>query len=192
MNAQGLIDAVRHVKQQQQKSLTGLTAALTAFVTDPANRPVELPSLTSGLYTRILLNAPNDDYQIVVVSWSPGGRSPIHDHDETAGAVAALVGTTLETKHQIVCRSESKVELAALDTIRLTGQTITPILPDETTQLHDMVNDTDEWSATVHVYLTAIHEFRIYAPDPDGSFSVQPRTLWFDAVDAGRHWPTRA
>lgn len=192
MNPGELIGAVRTVKQRalpQQESLDELTAVLSAFVADPVNRSVELPQITSGLYTRSLLNSIEDDFQIVVVSWGPGSGSPIHDHNDTVGAVAALVGTTLETKHQIIDRNGSTVQLKALDTLRLHGELVTPILPDEETQLHDMVNHTDEWAATIHVYLTAIMEFRTYDPNPNGSFTVNPRKLWFDVDQAWRHWP---
>jgi hypothetical protein len=47
---------------------------------------------------------------------------------------------------------------------------VTPILPDDEKQLHEMGNNTSEWTATIHVYLTPIYDFHIYQPLPDGSF----------------------
>ncbi|MER7458830.1 cysteine dioxygenase family protein [Micromonospora sp. NPDC126480] len=191
MNPVELIEAVRETKRRnlpQRESLAALSTALSEFVADPANRRVSLPATTRGLYTRMLLNARDDDFQIVVVSWSPRSASPIHDHSGTVGAVAALAGTTIETKHRIVGTEGGSVRLQRLDTLRLTGRTVTPILPDEEFQLHDMVNATDERAATVHIYLTPVNDFFIYEPQPDGTYRLQPRRLWFDVENAWQLW----
>ncbi|BCJ62513.1 cysteine dioxygenase [Micromonospora endophytica] len=197
MNPAELIAGVAATKRRglpAQESMVALSSVLTEFVTDPANRQVVLPRSTRGLYTRMLLNAPDDDFQIVVVSWSPHSASPIHDHSGTIGAVAALTGTTIERKHRIVQSGGGVVRLQQRDVLRLSGRTVTPILPEEDFQLHDMANTTDEWAATVHVYLTPVNDFFIYEPRPDGTYRMQPRRLWFDLQDARHLWdkgPTR-
>jgi predicted metal-dependent enzyme (double-stranded beta helix superfamily) len=103
MNTQQLIHAVRRIKRAElapHPSIKHLTSVLRAFVGNPANRQaLDFGQVSQGLYTRLLLNSFEDDFQIVVVLWGPGSRSPIHDHEGTVGAVAALAGVTQETKY---------------------------------------------------------------------------------------------
>ncbi|HEX6292801.1 MAG TPA: cysteine dioxygenase family protein [Herpetosiphonaceae bacterium] len=186
-----LIRAIRDTKARagsQAESLAVLSQALVAFVSEPANQHVNFATTTTGLYTRILLNAFEDDFQIVVVLWGPHSRSPIHDHSGTVGAVAALVGSTKETKYQVMHTKSGTAYLKKLKTTSLSGNQVTPILPDEATQLHDMVNDTDEWAATVHTYLTPVNQFYIYEPQQDGSFEMITKDLWFDVDNAWKSW----
>jgi predicted metal-dependent enzyme (double-stranded beta helix superfamily) len=186
-----LIEMVRDTKSQplsQAEALASLSEALAAFVSEPANQHIHFATTTSGLYTRILLNSFADDFQIVVVLWGPHSRSPIHDHSGTVGAVAALVGSTKETKYQVMHTQDGKAHLVKLETMSLSGNRVTPILPDSTTQLHDMENDTDEWAATVHAYLTPVNQFYIYEPHTDGSYAMITRDLWFDADNGWKSW----
>ena len=52
-----------------------------------------------------------------------------------------------------------------------------------------MVNEQDHWSATVHVYLTAIHRYRQFTVTPDGTYRAAETQLWFDESDVGRRMP---
>lgn len=192
MNTQQLIRTVRQIKQEkltQTQSIRRLTRVLRAFVGNPANRQaLNFAQVSQGLYTRLLLNAFDDDFQIVVVLWGPGSRSPIHDHEETVGAVAALAGATQETKYYRLSHFGNQVELLPGKTMTLRKSAITPILPDEATQLHAMTNATNEWAATVHVYLTPVMNFHIYELQGEEIYQMVERRLWFDADNAWRQW----
>jgi predicted metal-dependent enzyme (double-stranded beta helix superfamily) len=195
MNHIELIEAVGYAKSRslsEREALASISNALSEFVSEPASQPAKIPIITCGLYTRILLSAAEDGFQVVVVFWGPHSKSPIHDHNSTVGAVACLKGVTDETKYQATYREGSNVGLEALDTVRLAHGLVMPILPDEQTQLHDMANNTSEWTATVQVYLTPIHHFHIYQPQPDGSFEMQPTELWFDGQGGSHLWTDAA
>jgi predicted metal-dependent enzyme (double-stranded beta helix superfamily) len=171
-----------------REALATVVSAISEFVSDPANQPLTLPAMTRGLYTRVLLSAVENNFQIVVVFWGPHSKSPIHDHSGTVGAVACLKGITEETKYRVARTEGSKAYLKALDTIRLTEGLVTPILPDDKKQIHEMANSTSEWTATIHVYLTPIHDFHIYEPLPDGSFRIHMTELWFDDYNVPHLW----
>jgi hypothetical protein len=53
-------------------------------------------------------------------------------------------------------------------------------------QLHLMVNETQLWAATVHIYLTAIHHYRVYERKSDDLFHPVETQLWFDRIDVWR------
>ena len=188
MDAQQLICTVRDIKRRQlpqQSQITLLSDALQAFVRNPLNRrSLPFGQVSSGLYTRLLLSSFADDFQIVVVLWGAGSRSPIHDHRDTVGAVAALSGATHETKYQRHGQPGDTVRLTQGDTIELRQDTVSPILPDESTQLHAMANRSAEWAATVHVYLTPVMDFHVYEPLGDDRYERVGKRLWFDAENA--------
>lgn len=190
MDAGRLIETVRHIKRHvhaPEQQIAGLNAALQAFVQDPANRMgLDHRTVSRGLYTRLRLTSFADDFQIVVVLWGPGSGSPIHDHHDTVGAVAALSGCTHETKYHLAPQAGEQVQLLPGETVALCERTVSPILPDEAHQLHAMTNPTDAWAATVHVYLTPVMDFHIYEPQVDGLYRRVGRQLWFDGENAWR------
>lgn len=192
MNTQQLIRAVRQIKQEklaQTQSIRHLASVLRAFIGNPVNRQaLNFDQVSQGLYTRLLLNSFDDDFQIVVVLWGPGSRSPIHDHEGTVGAVAALAGAPQETKYYLLSHFGNQVELLPGKTITLHKSAVTPILPNDATQLHAMTNPTNEWAATVHVYLTPVMNFHIYEPLQEDIYQMVDRRLWFDADHAWRQW----
>jgi predicted metal-dependent enzyme (double-stranded beta helix superfamily) len=191
VKAQDLIEAVREVKaatpEAQQSQLSeSLAKALASFVSDTRNKLIPELRDTSGSYVRLLLNSAQDDYQVVAVLWGPGTASPIHDHSETVGAVCALLGAPEETKYRRRATGENSFEVGKAGSTLLRPGVASPILPGDETQLHEMANPTQEWAATIHVYLQAIHEYGVYITDLHGQFHREPRQLWFDQEDA---WP---
>lgn len=188
MNPREFIHAVAEIRSKleissESEALEALSGCLRDFVLDPANQRLSFATTTVGLYTRILLNSPEDPFQVVLALWGPGSDSPIHDHDGTVGGVAALVGESVETKYRMDGLDGPTAKLSRSSTLVLRDGVVTPILPDEELQLHDMGNRTGDWAATVHVYLRPIQRFNLYHPNPDGTYTVEGRDLWFDGVD---------
>jgi predicted metal-dependent enzyme (double-stranded beta helix superfamily) len=197
MDVTALIDTVSRTKSRagklsRQAITDQLSASLAEFTTAAENQRFAEKYHPSGNYTRLLLNSPRDDYQIVLVFWGPGKGSPIHDHDDTIGAVSALTGVTKEIKHVVTRREGERVHLAEAGEFTIAPGRITTILPEDGKQLHLMLNEEQRWAATVHVYLTAIHRFRQYEAAPGGTFHAVEAPLWFDECGVGRRMPTRS
>ncbi|MEU9791236.1 cysteine dioxygenase family protein [Streptomyces sparsogenes] len=191
MDVTTLIDAVARIKSEadeltHQEIIDRLSGPLAEFTTSTENQGFAEAYSPSGNYTRLLLNDPQEPYQIVLVFWGPGRGSPIHDHDDTIGAVSALTGEAKEIKY-VVTRCEGEhVKLTQGSEFTIAPGRVTPILPEDDKQLHLMINEKRRWAATVHVYLTAIHRYRQYEPAPDGSFRTAETSLWFDECGVGR------
>lgn len=133
-----------------------------------------------GRYPRILLNDPADAFQIILVLWPPGGRSAIHDHDDSVGGVIALAGELVETKYFARRTDATSVELRTSARRWLRPREFTPILAEDGLQLHDMANEGLGWGATLHVYLRAIVDYRVYAPTLEGAHREHQHAFWFD------------
>ncbi|MEU7178669.1 cysteine dioxygenase [Streptomyces celluloflavus] len=197
MDVTALIDAVSRIKNKadeltREETIDQLSGALAEFTTSTPNQHFAEEYHPSGNYTRLLLNSPQDAYQVVLVFWGPGKGSPIHDHDDTIGAVSALTGETREIKYVVTRHEGEWVRLTEAGEFTIAPGRITPILPEDDKQLHLMVNEKAHWAATVHVYLTAIHRYRQYEAAPGGAFRTAETRLWFDAWGVGRQMPTSA
>ncbi|MCQ8193764.1 cysteine dioxygenase [Streptomyces rugosispiralis] len=196
MDVTTLIDAVAQIKSQadeltHQEIIDSLSRPLAEFTTSAENQGFAEAYGPSGNYTRLLLNDPREPYQIVLVFWGPGRGSPIHDHDDTIGAVSALTGEAKEIKYGVTRCEGERVKLTQGSEFTIAPGRVTPILPEADKQLHLMVNEETRWAATVHIYLTAIHRYRQYEPTPDGAFRTAETSLWFDECRVGRRMPTR-
>jgi predicted metal-dependent enzyme (double-stranded beta helix superfamily) len=163
-----------------------LAAALRDFSRDEKNQRRAGRLVLNGNYARLLLNSLADPFQIVLVLWAPGHGSPIHDHAGTVGVVSAMFGRTREIKYEILHRYGPEVALAPSGDMLIVPGTTTPIYPEDDMQLHLMVNETSEWAATIHVYLTAIHRYHTYDQQSDKLYRSTPIDLWFDQISVAR------
>lgn len=194
MDTNELIDEVDRIKTcigrlPRDQLVEQLSDALADFTGTAENQWFAERVSPHGNYMRLLLNSPRDDIQIVLVFWGPGQGSPIHDHDGTIGVVSALTGQIREIKYQISGRSERGVTLVEESNLLIVPTKATKILPEGDMQLHLMVNETQQWAATVHVYLTAIHRYRMYERKSDNLYCPVETELWFDRIDVWREMP---
>lgn len=166
-----------------------LSAVLADFTATAANQAFAAQFSPTGNYMRLLLNSPEDEFQIVLVFWGPGQGSPIHDHDGTVGVVSALTGEVSEIKYDVFDRNKHGVTLVEESRFLICPSAITTILPEDGKQLHLMVNETPQWAATVHVYLNAIHRYRVYEPRDGGGHRPVETDLWFDRVNLWQEMP---
>jgi predicted metal-dependent enzyme (double-stranded beta helix superfamily) len=184
-----LVEDVRRIDAEAPDAIDALEVALRRFADDTAIPSPDRWCNTTGRYTRVLLNDPSDPFQIIVVFWPPGARSAIHDHADTRGAVMALFGEVTETKYSVL-EGESADRPSLVPSIDgvLESDVFSPIVPEPGMQLHDMVNTSYGWAATVHVYLRAIRHFHVYRAGDDGSFHREQRALWFDYARGAEAW----
>lgn len=190
MNIRDMVESVRELKAVAHTMpppdvLSSLSKVLLAFLSEDANRRLPTLRQSSDPYRRLLLTSVHDDFQIVVALWAPGSASPIHDHDGTVGAVSALVGETEETKYEVLSSRGGNTDLRRGNRLVLSPAIITSICPDDATQLHEMRNvSRREWSATIHTYMNAIHQYGVYKQQPNGYYLRELRGLWFDRDNA--------
>lgn len=191
MKAADLVDHVATLAASRlapRAAVTTLAPLLAAFATHPDNRHAagRLRGRVEPL--RVLLNHPADDFRIVVVSWAPGRRTPIHDHAGATGAVATLVGSTTETRYRIVADDGAGVTLVEAGRTHIVGRVIAPLLPEDGHQLHEMAHAEGDPAVTVHVYLQALDELDIYEPQPDGRHRRRVQRFEADEVQGWRGW----
>jgi len=136
-------------------------------------------------YSRILLNHPDDPFQVIAAFWPAGKSSPIHDHDGLFGAVCCLKGLVEERRYQqTAITNELKQLECTLKTPLKPGQTAVILTPKNGEQIHSMNNPGREPAVTLHVYCQKLENFQIYQPEQASGYRCFPQKLWLDAYSS--------
>ncbi|MBX2865052.1 MAG: cysteine dioxygenase family protein [Leptolyngbyaceae cyanobacterium MAG.088] len=178
---------IAHIKQaclSPEVAVKHLREILKQFVACTNTSQIKASFESQELYRRQQLSAPQDDFHIVMAVWKPNSSSPIHDHDNTTGAVITLVGETIETKYERVAVLGKNCLLKSTEIRVLDSKTVSPILPGGGLQLHAMHNPRNTWAATLHVYLHPLKTFNLYHSQAFGLHTQTSTDLWFDEIMA--------
>jgi hypothetical protein len=114
------------------------------------------PGLVGLTSRRWELLVASDSFEAWVIGWPPEGTIALHDHGDSAGAVAVAGGElveTLVTENVDGSVSTSRRRMAAGTSWRMGSR-----------HVHDIVNDGDRPAVSVHVYaprLTSMTHYRL-------------------------------
>ena len=116
-----------------------------------------------GRYTRNLV-ARFEHFDVIVLCWSPGQRTPIHDHDDQLGWVRVLRGTLEETTYEIQLLASAAGEpivdqrVTCHRTLPASEGTVTV---DEVRAVHRLASGAEQ-SVSLHVYSKPHDVCRVY------------------------------
>ncbi len=109
------------------------------------------------------LVASSEVFEAWVIAWPPGGAIELHDHGDTAGAVAVVSGSLLETR--VVPHADGAVTTV---TQRIGPGRITAFAGGH---IHDMQNTGTAPARSVHVYAPRLRAMTFYRIE-DGRLQV--------------------
>jgi len=118
-------------------------------------------------------------FVIVGMTWSPGQRAPLHDHDGLWGAEAVIEGVMRETPYTCVdVDAEGRCRfIKEADVLRCRGEVGTVIAPRE---YHAFENAGVKCAQTVHVYNAEIARCRSYEAEEGGWWRARATNLQYD------------
>ncbi|MDJ0596157.1 MAG: cysteine dioxygenase family protein [Pleurocapsa sp. MO_226.B13] len=186
MNIQSLRSNIRQLKSKHPAPAIAaerLGELVRTFVRHHSLSQLIQSTVSQGLYRRYRLSHPRDDFQIILVAWEPGKKSPIHDHHETIGVVTTLLGEMIETRYQQLIKIGKYCALKPNRRHHLKPSSVSSILPGKVMQLHQMTNPSQQWAATLHVYLEPLETFHLYYPILQPWHVAISKTLWFDDIN---------
>lgn len=131
-----------------------------------------------GYGRRLLHRDASGRYTVVVMTWSSGQSTPIHDHGGIWCVEGVVEGEVEVTHYELteVCDPAYRFEHrgAVRAGIGCTGSLIPPH------EYHRVANPTGKPAITLHIYGGEIRECNAYSLQPDGSYRRQLRTLSYD------------
>lgn len=146
--------------------------------------PEQVTSGDATHYARHLLyGEPEGRYEVVVMAWSPGQSTPVHDHAGiwcVEGVVRGVVDVTRYDLTEMLGEETARME--PLEVIKAgLGQCGALIPPVE---YHKIANPYDRLALTMHVYGGRMRACRVFEERGDSTYRVVSRPLEFTSPKA--------
>jgi predicted metal-dependent enzyme (double-stranded beta helix superfamily) len=134
---------------------------------------------------RELYVSPTLGYSVVAMTWGPGQRTPIHDHDGAWCVEGVWRGSLSITRYEPCGRDGPRWRFAEAGTVHAgPGSTGSLIPPSE---YHAILNSGDDGIAvSLHVYQRPLRHCRVFVPDEGaeaGWMRSEERSLAVDGSD---------
>jgi len=112
----------------------------------------------------------NRYYELILLCWNPGDKSPVHNHNGQKCWVYQLEGTISEIRYE-----ESNNKLTETQKLSLYPSRLTYM--DDNMGCHRLVNDSDEPAVSLHIYMSPIDSCEYFCEE-DKIF--KKKTLKYD------------
>jgi cysteine dioxygenase len=164
-----------NVAHQPTDSFTHLDASVRKEVSEYLSKATDWKQFckwSDEHYQRHLIEH-NDDYELLLLCWSPGQSSSIHDHPNSHCWLTSVYGQVKEIQYRPldVEKGEGSLVIKTAETIVQRGQTG---YINDTIGLHAVQCDAScERAATLHLYSPPLRHMRIY----DGKYIKDKEVL---------------
>ena len=126
-------------------------------------------------YTRNLVYK-NDFFQIILMCWPPGYKSPIHDHNKSECFYKILKGKLIEKIYQI---ENDKMKL--INEVTLHSNQLGKI--NDQLGYHLVHNNTNDYTISLHLYTPTYYKTNIFEVNDNMTFKKKEVNLFFDNQD---------
>ena len=99
----------------------------------------------------------NEHYEVVIICWTPGQETPIHDHVGSDCAFLILSGEATETIYEA---NDEGLAVRVNERKYLPGEVCAAEEPD----IHRVSNETNGSLINLHVYTPPLSGFKMYSP----------------------------
>ena len=158
-------------------------AAVKELVTGALGKGGWLPerclrTAPDGYARHLLFQDPDDRFEVVVMVWRQGQKTPVHDHGGVWCVEGVYTGRIKVTRYDVEPTAQPGV--AALSVCEViyagTGETGALIPPVEH---HAIENAFDTTAVTVHTYGGDLRACQVYLPRTDGGYDVCVKELCY-------------
>ncbi|HKQ60566.1 MAG TPA: cysteine dioxygenase family protein [Candidatus Polarisedimenticolaceae bacterium] len=128
---------------------------------------------------RLLHRNPQLGYSIVVMTWGPAQRTPLHDHAGIWCVECVVAGELDVTQYDMVEQDGDRCRFESRSTVRAAVGDAGCLIPPF--EYHVLANARDDASAiTLHVYGGEMDHCNVYLPDGDGAWQRSAKRLSYD------------
>lgn len=156
-----LIDKLHRVFQENEDSATAVDPReVIQLMTEYENNEHDWKKYAKyhcEKYTRNLIDDGKGKFNLILMAWSPGQGTNIHDHSSSSCVMRTLKGSITEIRYHVPVfggnddhDADAKTELGLGQEFQWTPGDVSYI--DDGIGLHEMKNVTDVRAATLHVY----------------------------------------
>lgn len=125
-------------------------------------------------YTRTCI-AKNKEFELILLGWSKGQKTPIHNHDGNEGFVFALDGEFKEVGYKFNTKTD-KLEKKGFEILK---ENELSYAAEDHNGFHSIENINDGPSLSLHLYKEPIESCLVYDEKED---EIKTKNLWYDFV----------
>lgn len=142
--------------------------------------PAEFTAPVDGHYARRLLHKDDDKgYSIVVMTWGPGQKTPIHDHSGMWCVEGVWGGSIDVQQFELVSRDDDRFRFEARNSYEAGVGSAGCLIPPY--EYHSISNACNETPAiSLHIYGGEMKQCSVFTPESDGSYTRSERPLGYD------------
>jgi len=145
--------------------------------------PTAVKSVSSDHYARHLLyRDPSERYEVIVMAWSPGQSTPIHDHSGiwcVEGVIEGVIDVTRYEMRQMIGETADMQRTEVIHAgLGQCGALIPPV------EYHRISNPYPQAAFTMHVYGGRMRTCRVFLERGDGTFAVESKELGTTSASA--------
>ncbi|MFQ5702244.1 MAG: hypothetical protein ACE5HU_10415 [Acidobacteriota bacterium] len=157
---------------------------LAALIAHRPRLPEQMRTPHTRQYSRHLLYAdPTGRFEVVVMAWSPGQETPVHDHAGIWCVEGVVEGTIQVSRYDL--KGEIQEDVAHLEEREVIraglgrcGALIPPV------EYHRIANPYEELALTIHVYGGRMRRCRVFERQEGNRYRVRSRALRFSNAGA--------
>lgn len=157
-----IVELDAHTDRVPLDELRSLMARLDVSESDLG----EAVSFGESGYRRNLVRR-TDSYEMLVLCWAPGQRSPIHDHAQSTCGVRVVAGEATETRFEHDARG-------FLHPVAMERFAEGSAAGSQDADIHEIANTTDDNLVTLHVYSPPLGAMRTYDAKPQARDRSRP------------------
>jgi predicted metal-dependent enzyme (double-stranded beta helix superfamily) len=168
--AEGTAAITQHVKQ----SLADLISKGELLLPDRFHVP-----RPGGYARRLLHRNPELGYSAVVMTWSPGHCTPLHDHAGMWCVEGVVAGEVTVDRYDLLQQQADRYRFERVESLRAGCGACGSLIPPQ--EYHVLGNAlVDRPAITLHVYGGDMERCRVFEPCPDGWYQEAFVPLGFD------------
>jgi predicted metal-dependent enzyme (double-stranded beta helix superfamily) len=142
--------------------------------------PPEFTVPAEGHYARRLLHKDDEKgYSIVVMTWGPGQKTPIHDHSGMWCVEGVWGGSIDVQQYELTQKEEGHYRFEARNSYEAGVGSAGCLIPPY--EFHSISNACDQTAAvSLHIYGGEMKCCSVFDRQPDGSYTRSERPLGYD------------
>ena len=174
------MDALVSPRAAVDETVMAVKERLTELIRRRPSLPEAARALKTDGYARHLLyQDPAERYEMIVMAWSPGQSTPVHDHSGIWCVEGVLEGVIDVTRFDLTGMEGSRARMLQTEVIHAgLGQCGALIPPLE---YHRIANPYERAAYSLHVYGGRMSSCRVFTPSGDGVYDVAVRPLGYSS-----------
>jgi len=163
------LDAVIHGKPEAQIPEAVKSILIDSLKCGALALPSEYCAPVEGSYARRLLHRdPSGDYTMVVMTWGPGQKTPLHDHAGIWCVECVVDGNMEVAQYDLTSEDGEQFRFQMRNSVVAGRGSAGCLIPPF--EYHILGNAQEKPSVTLHVYGGEMDHCHVFEPQADGSY----------------------